>query len=438
MAKVLTPAGPAPAAAQPNLVDRLFLRLEHTQTPLTIQLGVDLAGPLDGDVLVEALAGTLADYPLLQTLARPTAWGYHRELAGPVDPAALLTAVASDDAWPAVIRRPMAPETDLPVRLALGSLEGRDRLLVTLHHSVVDAVGGVQWLDRLAWRYGQCLSGQRPAPLGTWQSRRYRDLLWRQPAAARWRLLARSGDAFGELLHNLRGVRCATFQDLPIPSRGDVSSLTIDLDATDQAAIADRRRQSGGTVNDVLLAAMLTACRQVWPDTGPAPIVVHLPVNLREPGEVLIGNRVADVRLVFDPIDCRTMDGALAAVRQATPRATTHTHALARLLERGLAGYVPPAVFRRVVNGHMARPENPVLSLSFSNLGDLRAMPGDFGPVPVLGLDVLGPLSVPPGISAWVATCRGQTRLTIGYIEPVVRPTSAAAVARHLREVLRR
>jgi NRPS condensation-like uncharacterized protein len=438
MTKAPTTLQAAPDRARPNLVDRLFLRLEHTQTPLTIQMGLQLAGPLDPAVLAAAFADTLADYPLLQTLARPTRWGYARVMAPAVDPASCISLVTADGDWLDVMRRPMPPETEMPVRLATGPTASGERLVVTFHHSAVDAVGGAQWMDRLAWRYGERLAGRRPEPLQAWQGRRYRDLLWRQPVGERWRMLARSAAAFGELLHSLRGIHCATFQDLGIPSRGQVARLTIELDETDQVAIGHWRQTAGGTVNDVLLAAFLTACLQVWPDQANRPIVVHLPVNLREGGEILIGNRVADVRLAFANHACRTMASSLQTVCQATPAARSRSHALGRLLERGMAGYVPPAMFRRAVNGHLDQPNNPVLSLSFSNLGDLGDRPADFGPVAVQGMDVLGPLSVPPGISAWVVTCRGWMTLTIGYIDPVVGAESAKAVAVAFRQALRR
>jgi NRPS condensation-like uncharacterized protein len=428
---------PLPDDAQPNLVDRLFLRLEHTQTPLTIHVGLTFAGPLDGDVLAQALGDVLRDYPLLATVAVPSPWGYRRTKADIGDPAALLTSPASAAEWLAYVRRPLVPEAGLPVRLALGATgHGDDHLIVTLHHSVIDAVGAMQWIDRLAWRYGERVAGRCPPFLDAWHDRRYWNLLRRLPLRERGRMLARSAAAFGELLHSLRGIRCATFQDLPIPARGQTAWLTLALDDGDMAAVAGWRQSVGGTVNDVLLAAFVTACLTVWPEQGTWPVIVHLPVNLREPGEVLIGNRVADVRMVLANEACRNMTAALKAVKLVTPAARSRTNALARLLERGLAGYLPPALFREGVIAHLDQPDNSVLSLSFSNLGDLGKVPGDFGPVGISSMEVLGPLSVPPAISAWVATCRGRTTLCLGYIEPVVTPASAKAVAEAFRAAL--
>ncbi|MBC7543909.1 MAG: hypothetical protein H7338_14385 [Candidatus Sericytochromatia bacterium] len=409
------------------------MRLEHTQTPLTINVFLSLADCLMPASLALALGDVLADYPILRTRAVSSFWGYRRDLVAlaDIDFRSLITWAAVGDraAEAAFIQKPLPPETDLPVRLFVQPHAHGACLIVSVHHSAVDAVGENHLIDRLAFRYGECARGITSLPLVCLNRPTYgthlRQLTWWE----RFQVLRYSAAVINDLVAAARGAAYATFQDLPIPARGATRWVTVPITGTPLAALHGWRKYQGGTLNDVLMAAFLVACCQVWPEEVGKPIVVHVPVNLRQGPDVVIGNQVADVRIVIPSTACTSFEAAYAAVCAATPPARARLNAVARIFERALASYLPPSWFRRAVTSHLDQPANPVLSLSFSNLGDLGGRPRDFGATVVQDLFVLGPLSVPPGISAWVTTFRGEASLCIGYVEPVVTHESANAVA---------
>lgn len=68
----------------------------------------------------------------------------------------------------------------------------------------------------------------------------------------------------------------------------------------------------------------------------------------------------------------------------------------------------------------MARPTNQVMTLDWSNLGDVGPLPGPWAGVEATGAYFLPPLSTPPGLAVAIATVGGKLTLALSYAEGVL------------------
>jgi NRPS condensation-like uncharacterized protein len=444
----MEPVKPTVPAAwlRPNLVDRLMLRLEEIgQNPLTFHVFLELDGDLDRAALAAALGDTIADFPMLATRVRRTAWGYRRHAVDPgaADPATLVAwkPGAGPDGEAAFVNDPLDVATSPPIRLLAVPHGAGTRLVAKVHHAAMDGVGAFLWLAQLASRYGERLEGRPPAPApAPGADRSYaqyvRALSWRE----RLVVLSRGAHALtGFFIGGGTGTGgpnadYATFLDRPLPTTGDVRWAVARLDAARVATLKAWTRARGGTMNDLLFAAFATTAATRWPNTK--PVVAHIPVNLRTGVPEGVFNRVADVRVELAPGDLTTFEAAYRATVDVTPAARDRFQAIARIFERWLVSHFPRRAFGRLVGTYMRRPRNGVMTFDFSNIGVHADLVGDFGPAKVAGGWLVGPQSSPPGLGCYVTTIRGELAIAVGHLAPCMAEASAAALAEDVRALL--
>lgn len=439
---------PEPVSAawlRPNLVDRLMLRLDELQGQLTFHIFLDLDGDLDRAALVAALGDTIADFPVLAARIRKTRLGFRRVAVDPtgVDAGALVAWRPGVGAVEerAFVQAPLDVATDLPVRLLVAPGGGGTRLVAKIHHVAMDGVGAFLWLDQLARRYVERLTGAAPAPApAPGPTRSYAQYVWALSWRERLAVLARGADALTSFFIGQGSgtggpnAAYATFLDQPLPTSGEVRYALARLAPGQVAALKAWTRTHGGTMNDVLFAAFATAAQARWRQT--APVVAHIPVNLRQGTPTGVFNRVADVRVVLDPRDLGDLDSAYRATLAVTPAARDRLQAVARIFERFAVSYFPRRAFARLVEAYMARPQNGIMTFDFSNLGTQADLVGDFGAARVTGGWLVGPQSSPPGLGCYVTTIRGELVLSLGYLHPCMSEASAEGLVADTRALL--
>lgn len=428
---------------RPNLVDRLFLMLDGIHAPATVHTFATLDGAPDPERLVDALEGTLAEAPLLRTVARRRWWGYRRTATSWSREAIrdLITFSRDPREEADSLRRPMELESRPPVRLFVCTTGERTRLVLTLHHSIADGRAGFHCLDRLAAHYQATFSGEPPPPPpAPMPSRSYQGYLWELSGHDRLRAILRTARTFGEIAlkssTQAKALDCATFTDQPLPCRGQLSNRSLTLAPGEVERLKAWARERHATLNDLLLASALATGSVVWPQPEALPLDVMLPVSLRDPGILDIANRVAELPLRFAAADCRTFERAFEAVRATTPVARDRINAVVRICERALMSYLPPRLFRFLAGKHFDLPTNRAMTMVFSNLGVVTPAPRAFGSHAILEASFLGPLSTPPGMGIWLSTVEGRLGLCIGYMEPAVSAESIEAFCRVFRSHL--
>jgi hypothetical protein len=374
-------------------VDRLFLRMEGVQGRSQL-MGclVRLAGPLDPERLSAALEAVVAEQPLLRTRVVGT-----RRVAAAAQ-AVLLTGDAEAE------RAFAGRKVDLAAEPPYGLFYRGNRLLLSVHHSVMDGLGAVFFFDRLAAHYAGD-AGPPPRSL----ERRYRSYFWGLSGRERMRALA----GMAKSLTSEKVPPAARFVD----EGGAFNWHEILLDVGPLKA-------RGVKLNDLLLAAAAVAAQRAWPQGR--DVRVYMTTSLREGPPVDLANRSADFELSLPPTP--DLDVALAAVQRQTPAARDRVEAVVRIFQRGGASYVPAEVVRQAMNELHARPGNLASSLFFSNVGDLGGLPRDFGDVAVEAVGFLPPLLAPPGVAVLAATTRGRLLLTVcglGDVTPLARELAA-------------
>ena len=430
-----------PSSVAPNLVDRLFLLLDGLQGSASLNLyWLGLAGDLEREALSEALAEALERTPVLRSTVIRGAWGFRRT-ARPLTPGdldALLgwDETGSDEVAFALHRRPWDMARDLPIRLLVQRLPaGGSRLVAAMHHSATDAMGGYFFLDRLAAHYGARLAGEAPPAWPAPPATRSYLAYWRTlPLGLRLRGYARALGSFREL--TAAQPACATFGDQPLPARGAFAWTAVAVPEALGPALRAWARAGGGTLRDLLLAAVAVAGTRTWPQDGPLPVVAMVPSNLRDGVPTDVANRVAEVPVRLPAEAAGALEAAFAAATAATAVARDRPQAFARIAERGLASRLPPGLFRRAVGTHLDRSPNRTMSLVFSNLGVVDAFPRDFGPVRVTAVGGAPPLTMPPGLAVVPATRGGRLVLTLAWLEPALAAESVRRFAATTLEIL--
>ncbi|WP_439957803.1 amino acid adenylation domain-containing protein [Micromonospora echinofusca] len=271
-------------------------RMTPHATDYLVPVALRLRGPLDPDALLAALAGTVQRHAVLRTRyaerdGEPVQV-VDPDATVPVDrpdlttlPAARreaeLTRLVADD-----LRRPFDLTTGVPARATLARLAADDHLfLLTLHHIVSDGWSAGLLADELARHYTAHRTGQQPpappevqyADYAVWQ-RQHAD----SPAAAE--RLAHWCDRLADLptLELPTDRRRPAVRD----QRGD--RLAVDLPAEVGRAVDDLARRHRATPFMVLLAAWYAVLAR-W--TGQTDLAVGTPVAGRNRPETerLIG-----------------------------------------------------------------------------------------------------------------------------------------------------
>lgn len=433
------------ADVRPNLVDRLFLLLDGLQGPSSMNLyALTLDAMPDAAGVRAALADVLSEQPLLRTRVTRGKLGYRRRAMAIEDLDEIFT-LGADGAGAgyenaderAFMRARVDLSVQAPIRCLLRPSPEGARIVMGIHHSVADGIGGYFVLDRVAAHYTARLTGEavEPPPAGV-PPRSYMSHFRRLLPAERRRALLGAAKTLDELVNPQ--VDCATFGDLPLPTRGEFAWREWQLPVAELPGLKARAKALGGTLNDLLLAAVGVAGARTWPDDAGRPQQVMVPVSLRDGAAIDPSNRVADMRFSIPAEVLGSVEAAVAHVRELTPLARDRARAFQAICQNGLVSRLPPGLIRPIVTKSLELTKNQTLTFVFSNTGILDPQPRDFGPCRVFRVAGQPPLTMPPGLGVVAATARGRLTLTVAWIDPCLAPERVAAFIETLAAQLAR
>ncbi len=205
------------------------------------------------------------------------------------------------------------------------------------------------------------------------------------------------------------------------------------------ATVKQLARKAGGTVNDVILAAVAGMLRTYLeaagePATGDRRPVALVPVSVRDPGEKgELGNRISTV-FVDLPVERADLLARVAAIAEQTRALKESAAVRAGALMVGAAGWAPP-----LVSGMLARAMGSVraFNLVVSNI------PGPQQPFYLSGVRLREIYPVVPlnpanqGLSVGILSYDGQVCFGVladRDLDPPL-PVAAAGLSSALREI---
>ncbi|MCL2348147.1 MAG: hypothetical protein FWC50_07775 [Planctomycetaceae bacterium] len=292
-----------------------YMFLDGTDSyPMNCFLRFEFSGQFDRERFQRAWERTLPFHPLLQSrIVSPRKNRYVWDLDGP--PGSVCWQENADRH-----ENPCGKPYDLffepPFRMTVRQFcDGGSELFAESHHSVLDAIGAMQFFEQLLDAYHRDLPPENPDQkiLVSALNARYRfaknlrELLCGVPSqlfglARAWYFLMRRPEPV---------VPCNPPLDRPAPPEGFPFLLQRSLNPTQTALLRERAGQRGASINDCLLAAAFRALFD-WRKNENIPETEHflriaVPVNLRNhPAELsTAANRVS---MVFIDRKCRSAD----------------------------------------------------------------------------------------------------------------------------------
>jgi WS/DGAT/MGAT family acyltransferase len=242
---------------------------------------------------------------------------------------------------------------------------GRSAVILRFHHTLTDGVGGIEIAEQLFDRTRRPRAGdtpQAPPPAPTPPGA--------SPSPWPAGLVDGARSALGTLRHPWQAMGVATRMAsstvrtlAPAPRNGSPVLTGRSLDRRLAALERPLRelqaaaRATGGTVNDVLLAAVGGALAEYhWAQGGPVPAVrVLMPISIRRPGDPIGGNRFVPARFTLpvddpDPVARVRIAGALVRSWRREPAlgATDVLAAGIDFLPRALAARLFAGMLRSV------------------------------------------------------------------------------------------
>lgn len=384
---------------------------------------IQLHGTLDVDRLRRAIRAVAEDLPELGARPRQGFWRTRWEVdENPRWP--VTEHVVRDDAGAAELEaelfaRPFSLEGELPLEALLVHLADGDRLMIRVNHLLADGGGTKELAYRIAsaCRALEADPAWRPVPARRWHA------VWRLLAAWRpWRVPA----YILGVLDDLWSLRPGRGMTVPM-ARGEVEATRcgrLHLDAGYVQTLRDRWRDTGATVNDLLVTAFARALERAFPDVSAPEINLVCTADLRQ----LIS--------AADEVENLSAIHTLRMGRRPLPQPRDllrHTLAQTDRWKRGylaygivtalvaLAAALPGAWVRRgVAHFVLHGPPQRLGSVVFTNMGRLDPRRLDFGTGPCAHAYILPPIGDPPALIAAATGCCGAVDVTVAYREPAL------------------
>jgi NRPS condensation-like uncharacterized protein len=424
-----------------DLIDELSCYYDTPAEPNNVLSEVLVPGAIDYPTLRRAVAAALAATPRARgrmaaggALRRRYTWEFPPVPS--IDPLSRITWSDEQELLAARVRfmaRAPSLRTSPPVRLLLATGPDASCVMLNAHHAAMDGISCAELLRDIAecyraltansaragtsadWTPGApllsapsapsppSLPAGSPGPPG---------LRAQDPAPESWRRSRMRGW--------VRAVR-RHFVARIAPERGrgnrreggDGCGLRLLL-------LPSVPRQSGATVNDALVAALIASISR-WNAAHrrpPATIRITVPVNVREPGQRgVVGNRTRTATVVADP---RTASQDLSALIAAVAGQTSVIRQAGRQCASagplGLApGWCPVVLKRLAVRIALRGLGSLVCDTSIlSNLGNVPDPPWSRPGGPVR-MAMSSPVHMPRGLSVGAVTADGHLQLCFRY-----------------------
>jgi NRPS condensation-like uncharacterized protein len=389
-----------------------------------VHVEVRVPGNLDFRALRDATAAALAAQPRALVRRAPGAWWrrYAWEVPGQPDCDPVTTAAwAGEDELARVRARFLSTAPSLrsspPLRILLAAGPGEDRVILNAHHAALDGLSSLELLRSIAGHYPGGAAADPPAgPVAP-------DAPLQVPAAP-----PGVGRGAAERAQQGRAARIAADREpgraAGLPGYGFVLLPGRPVPAG--------RHPGGGTVNDVLIAALVLAIAR-WNSAHGRPaglIRITMPVNARPQGQAGAAGNLSRLTTVSVPAPSGgDLAGLVADVaaqtrpakQQAGPQVDPASRALA-------AAWWPPAVKRGVLRLAL-RTAGPLLcdTSLVSNLGVVG--PPRFGAATATDMWFSTSAHMPRGLSVGAVTVGGRLHLCLRYRRALFSEPSAARFA---------
>jgi NRPS condensation-like uncharacterized protein len=414
-------------------LDELFLILDHKEEPWNVHFEARLSGRMEGDRLADAVRVAAQRHPLARASLAP--WhtndlSYRWEIADSLNSIPLEIAHCADDAQLATARERLlgrSPWLDgaPPFTILLAHGPAADTLVLNLHHAAGDGMAAARLVRSILRAYA---GEEDPVPP-------------LDPLAVRDVRALAGAASLSETMVRSRAMLRHTVTQVGPPSRlardggGNRAGYgveTLALTAGETAAVKERRNNVW-TVNDVLLAALVIACRRWNADHGRSArrISLSMPVNLRPPEwrTEIVGNFASYVTVSDGLAD--DLSHALTVMGRQT-RAIKHD-GLAGVVVDLLAGnaLLTIGVKQRLPDLIALAGNRAVDTASLSNLGVLESF-GD-------GVEALWfspPGRMPLGAALGALTHDGRLHFALRYRHPQFGADAARTFMDRYREVL--
>jgi NRPS condensation-like uncharacterized protein len=409
-----------------GIADELSCYYDAPAEPCNVHVEVRVPGNMDSRALRDATAAALAAQPRALVRRAPGAWWrrYAWEVPGQPDCDPVTTAAwTGEDELARVRARFLSAAPPLrsspPLRILLAAGPGEDRVILNAHHAALDGLSSLELLRSIAGHYPGGAAADPPAgpvapdaplqvpagpPPGAGRGAAERA---QQGHAARIAADREPGRAAG-----LPGYGFVLLPGRPVPAG---------------------RHPGGGTVNDVLIAALVLAIAR-WNSAHGRPaglIRITMPVNARPQGQAGTAGNLSRLTTVSVPAPSGGGDlaGLVADVaaqtrpakQQAGPQVDPASRALA-------AAWCPPAVKRGVLRLAL-RTAGPLLcdTSLVSNLGVVG--PPRFGAATATDMWFSTSAHMPRGLSVGAVTVGGRLHLCLRYRRALFSEPSAARFA---------
>lgn len=306
-----------------TLLDEALLHLQDARAPWNVQFELGADHHVDEVAFREAVLACCRRHPL--TRARLAPWkrldsSYRWEITDELDLNPVRVADCPDNATLDRLRAELfTPSIELDttpaLRIILARRPGGDLVMLSVSHLIADGVGALRLMQTIARAYRGEPDPPDPLPLG--EARDLGSFLAPKSRTERW----------SRKLEGLRRIREA----FDTPSRIAVAGgsdrdgagfVFRELDIGETTTPGLVQRESGTTINDVLLAALhLTV--QAWNTGHDVPtdrVGVMMPINIRPTDRFwdVVSNITSFVTVSTSPDDRTDLATATAAVAEQT------------------------------------------------------------------------------------------------------------------------
>lgn len=416
-----------PARMPFGVVDELSCYYDGPGEPNNVHLEVRLPGHLDCRRLREATAAVLAALPRARARRAPgNPWrrGYAWEFPRQPDSDPVTCASWRDEEELAgervsFLARAPSLDTSPPLRLMLAAGPGEDRVILNAHHAAFDGISCLRLLCFVARCYGGTDAPAPPGPASPRVEAAPRD---HHHPPARGRLFPAPAARIAAQHEGGRQRRREPGYGFHMIALSPVPSVP--------RAVSD----AGGTVNDLLIAAMIITIGR-WNaahgrDRG--RIRVTMPVGAHPVGDdTAVGNlsRLAAVT-AYAADSHRGLNDLVTEVIRQTGHAKEHSGPQVDQLSAALTSIWFPGAVKRHLLRLTLRTLGPLVcdTSLISNLGRL-ADPPRFGPAAATHMWFSTPAHMPRGLSVGAVSTAGRLHLCFRYRRALFDQTAAAQFA---------
>lgn len=433
MTAAVTPAATAASRKLEGL--EVAMRLTDDVTPFNVVAVLQIAGDLPVASLRAALDELQRRHPLLRARIVPTGKDYvfHFDVASqiPLDVADR----TGPESWIGAAQDALHTRFDLPAGpLArcqyLRDSSGGD-LIVTLHHTIVDAASASRLLaELLSLCAGRPFTvdeatkdeGQRPA--SAFFPAEYTGLRFGRAAAG---FMARQMVDEAKFRWGSIGVRKP-----PIAASGHCCILPVRFSPALTEALIQGSRRERVTLNAILSAALMAAVQRRLYPTARAPLRHIIFADLRRRLPSTVPDSVLGCLLTMFRFTVTVeRDGSFWDLARRIQQSTVDS---AQSGERYLAYAMSPGTMKMLLGLKAFRMSATALSYSGPT-----TLPVSYGPFDLIGLHAFAAnMTLGPEYSALVRLFRGELWWDILYLDSDMDASGAQAIARDMQAILER